>query len=164
MSWDTDNHTKPDSKYIQMNNKWAAEKAVSVYAAQEWLLWGSLGKKSISRVIVHGLGLQRVLQGLDRERKECISSSWKKKTHKCVVRELPEIFNRKTDLHFNMLLKNFKISFFSVNTYTRGMATVIEIIITWVQFKQRHSEGGGVSPADIWRKGVSGSEMGRPQP
>ena len=34
----------------------------------------------------------------------------------------------------------------------------------WVQFKQRHSEGGGVSPADIWRKGVSGSEMGRPQP
>ena len=104
MSWDTDNHTKPDSKYIQMNNKWAAEKAVSVYAAQEWLLWGSLGKKSISRVIVHGLGLQRVLQGLDRERKECISSSWKKKTHKCVVRELTILVTQNWD-HFQQVLK-----------------------------------------------------------
>ena len=88
MSWDTDNHTKPDSKYIQMNNKWAVEKAVCVYTAKEWLLWISLGKKSISQVIVHDLGLQTVLQGLDKERKGCISSSWKKKIHKYIGREL----------------------------------------------------------------------------
>lgn len=46
-----------------------------------------------------------------------LASTLQQFAFKCVVRELPEIFNRKTDLHFNMLLKNFKISFFSVTSH-----------------------------------------------
>ena len=112
MSWDADNHTKPDSKYIQMNNKWAVEKAVCVYAAKEWLLWVSLGKKSISQVIVHDLGLQTVLQGLDKERKGCISSSWKKKIHKYIGRELTILVKQNWD-HFQQVLKgNSQLSVF----------------------------------------------------
>lgn len=37
-----------------------------------------------------------------------LASTLQQFAFKCVVRELPEIFNRKADLHFNMLLKNFK--------------------------------------------------------
>lgn len=43
-----------------------------------------------------------------------LASTLQQFAFKCVVRELPEIFNSKTDLHFNMLLKNFKLFFFLV--------------------------------------------------
>lgn len=46
-----------------------------------------------------------------------LASTLQQFAFKCVVRELPEIFNRKTDLHFNVLLKNFKIPFFSVTSH-----------------------------------------------
>lgn len=68
-----------------------------------------------------------------------IESTFQWFAFKCVVREVPEIFNKTTDLHFNVHLKNFKKSF-HVNS------------VIWITFTFEGETRAAELPSTILRK------------